>query len=233
MQQSTPACGAVAGVPEGALHAVVLQVVEALVFMHRRRLIHRDIKPSSVLVRRDGLVVVTNLGNIRHLAKTAGLAASVVGTTCYFAPERIVGTSFQASADIWALGVSVLEAAAGVFPFKAHQHNYMALLEQIVTCTDVPVDRVGPTLSPALKSMLNKCLRTDAAARPSSAQLLEEEFVTRAPLAVSVRAGTLVCMAAVYAFPLHGAEYIHIWQETKRLLVDLLRGLNFGGGARG
>ena len=89
------------------------------------------------------------------------------------------------------------------------------------------------TLSPALKSMLNKCLRTDAAARPSSAQLLEEEFVTRAPLAVSVRAGTLVCMAAMYAFPLHGAEYIHIWQETKRLLVDLLRGLNFGGGARG
>ena len=48
---------------------MVLQVVEALVFMHRRRLIHRDIKPSSMLVRRDGLVVVTNLGNIRHLAK--------------------------------------------------------------------------------------------------------------------------------------------------------------------
>ena len=140
---------------------------------------------------------------------------------------------YSAPADIWALGVSVLEAAAGVFPFKAHQHNYMALLEQIVTCTDVPVDRVGPTLSPALKSMLNKCLRTDAAARPSSAQLLEEEFVTRAPITVSVRAGTLECMASVHAFSLHSAEYIHILQETKRLLVDLLRGLNFGGGARG
>jgi serine/threonine protein kinase len=48
---------------------------------------------------KDGHVCISSLGNIRHLAKTAGQAASVVGTRCYFAPERIVGTSFQRFVD--------------------------------------------------------------------------------------------------------------------------------------
>jgi serine/threonine protein kinase len=152
--------GTTLGVGEFALHAIVVQSLHALIFMHARHLIHRDIKPSSILVRRDGQVLVTNLGNIRHLAKTHAQAASVVGTTCYFAvccvdyptsvlrfpnrnpvlysqPERIVGSSFQTSVDIWALGVTLLEAATAVFPFKAQQDNYMALLEYIVTCTGV------------------------------------------------------------------------------------------------
>ena len=48
-----------------------------------------------------------------------------------------MGSSFQTSVDIWALGVTFLEAATAVFPFKAQQDNYMALLEYIVTCTGV------------------------------------------------------------------------------------------------
>ena len=69
--------------------------------------------------KKDGHVCISSLGNIRHLAKTAGQAASVVGTRCYFAPERIVGTSFQRFVDymyyscIWLLcgGSTVLLCA--------------------------------------------------------------------------------------------------------------------------
>jgi serine/threonine protein kinase len=198
--------GGARGVNESALRCVVQQSLEGLEYMHRRHLIHRDIKPSSLLLRIDGQVLVTNLGNIRHLAKTAGHAASVVGTSCYFAPERIVGTCFQTSVDIWALGVTMLEAATSVYPFKGQQDNYMALLEHIVASIDSPVllhiQRTGCQLSPGLQRFLELCLRNEASARPSAAQLLEDEFVTSVPVAESRAALVLLIRSIAFGnFP--------------------------------
>ena len=89
--------GVTLGVHECALHAILYQSLQALVFLHARHLIHRDIKPGSLLVRMDGHVLLTNLGNIRHLAQTAGHAASVVGTTCYFAVCYFFMSSLESS----------------------------------------------------------------------------------------------------------------------------------------
>ena len=67
---------------------------------------------ENVLMVKDGHVCISSLGNIRHLAKTAGQAASVVGTRCYFAPERIVGTSFQRFVDYMCI-IIILAASVG------------------------------------------------------------------------------------------------------------------------
>jgi len=145
--------------------------------MHSRYLIHRDLKPSSVLVDVEGKAMITNLGNLRQLAKTNGQAASVVGTSCYFAPERIVGTSFTNSVDVWALGITMLEVAVGEFPFHSHQNNYMALLEQIVDC-ESPVKEHRKYLSQDLEDFLSRCLQKHPRDRPSVQALLLHPFVS-------------------------------------------------------
>mmetsp|Transcript_39828 Transcript_39828/g.125111 ORF Transcript_39828/g.125111 Transcript_39828/m.125111 type:complete len:208 (-) Transcript_39828:119-742(-) len=153
------------------------QVLQGLSFMHSRYLIHRDLKPSSVLVDVEGKAMITNLGNLRQLAKTNGQAASVVGTSCYFAPERIVGTSFTNSVDVWALGITMLEVAVGEFPFHSHQNNYMALLEQIVDC-ESPVKEHRKYLSQDLEDFLSRCLQKHPRDRPSVQALLLHPFVS-------------------------------------------------------
>jgi serine/threonine protein kinase len=163
---------------EGCISSLMYQVAEALNFMHSQHLIHRDIKPSSLLVSSSGLVSVTNLGNLRKIAKTTGQAASVVGSTCYMSPERIVGVHFTNSADIWGLGLTVLECVCGGYPFEQHQHNYMALLEHIVQ-SPCPVDLVEPSDLPAgLADVLRLCLDKVASKRPTAQQLLDMQFVS-------------------------------------------------------
>lgn len=76
--------------------------------------------------------------------------------------------------DIWALGITFLEAATAVYPFAGHEHNYMELLEHIVTCSEATGTTFAPALPQPLRSLLNSCLQHDAAARPSAAELLHQ-----------------------------------------------------------
>lgn len=177
---------------KGCVSSLMYQIAEGLNFMHSQHLIHRDIKPSSLLVSSSGLVTVTNLGNLRKIAKTTGQAASVVGTTCYMSPERIVGVHFTNSADIWGLGLTVLECVCGGYPFEQHQHNYIALLEHIVQ-SPCPVDLVDPRdLPPGLADVLRLCLDKVASKRPTAQQLLKMEFVSSGKHAQE-ELGNLVC----------------------------------------
>ena len=61
-----------------------------------------------------------------------------------------------------------------MYPFEGHEHNYMELLEHIVTCSEAPVAKLAPCLPQTLQSLLNSCLQHDAAARPSAAELLHQ-----------------------------------------------------------
>ena len=111
--------GGKGGLTDGCFASIMFQAVTALNFMHSHHLIHRDFKPSSLLIDVNGQVKLTNLGNLRKLAKTAAEAASVVGTTCYFAPERIIGVSFTNSADIWHSSTTTLSCWSTSYRVRA------------------------------------------------------------------------------------------------------------------
>lgn len=104
--------------PEAA--SIVSQVAEALSYAHEQGVVHRDMKPSNIMLTGSGRAVVTDFG----IAKIVGTAALTqtgvgIGTPEYMAPEQGAGTKIDHRADIYALGVVAYELLTGRVPFTA------------------------------------------------------------------------------------------------------------------
>jgi eukaryotic-like serine/threonine-protein kinase len=94
-------------------------LADALAYVHERGLVHRDVKPANVLITEDGRVHLADFGIARlvdsaHQTRTG----DVLGTPAYFAPEQVAGEPVGPPADIYALGIVLLECLGGKRPFE-------------------------------------------------------------------------------------------------------------------
>lgn len=105
----------------GRLKDAMLQLCEALVYIHAHGLVHRDLKPSNVMVDEDRLVRLMDFGLAKFLADDAAVTADgrLVGTFRYMSPEQILGEKLDPRADLYSLGVILYELLAGRPPFDA------------------------------------------------------------------------------------------------------------------
>ena len=113
-----------AGVAEGYIPEILRQVLNGLEHLHRKlRVVHRDVKPSNLLVsRRPGgsaNVKLSDFGVSSELTNSVAVCSSWVGTVTYMSPERISGERYSFDADVWSLGLTMLEIATGRFPYSA------------------------------------------------------------------------------------------------------------------
>lgn len=92
---------------------LLVQLLQALVYLHRRGFVHRDLKPSNVLVA-NGQVKVLDFGLAMQIERAAG----TMGTVAYMAPEVLVGETVTAAADLYAVGVMAYEMIGGQHPFS-------------------------------------------------------------------------------------------------------------------
>lgn len=126
---------------------LLIQILQALVYLHRRQILHRDLKPSNVLVDGDQVRVVDfGLSVEREAAK------GVAGTVAYMAPEVLQGKSFTEAADLYAVGVIAYELLTGRHPFNIG--NMSQLVREII--------RETPDLSLISKMITQSQLPTEA-----------------------------------------------------------------------
>lgn len=97
---------------------LLLQLLQALVYVHRRGIIHRDLKPDNVLVTPDGQVKVLDFG--LAIAEHREKESELVGTPAYMAPETLQGAAPTELADLYAVGVIAYELIAGRHPYNLH-----------------------------------------------------------------------------------------------------------------
>lgn len=157
------------------LAVVSKSILKAIKSIHKNQVIHRDVKPSNILVTHDGKVKLGDMGTACLAERNRG---SVQGTFQYLAPEIFQAQSYDSKVDIWALGMTLLELAQGFNPFQA-EHCARVLYHLV----DAPT---SPTLSdPSAHSnsfvdFLSKCLTLNPADRPTAAALLKHPFLKKA-----------------------------------------------------
>ncbi|CAO2839374.1 unnamed protein product [Amaranthus hypochondriacus] len=168
---------------EPYLAVVCKQVLQGLVYLHNeRRVIHRDIKPSNLLVNHKGEVKITDFGVSAVVASSMGQRDTFVGTYNYMSPERISGSSYDYSCDIWSLGMVMLECAIGRFPYIQSEDevgapSYFELLAAIVgnPAPCAPSDQ----FSPEFCSFISACIQKDPKDRWTSSDLLKHPFIKK------------------------------------------------------
>lgn len=114
---------------------VCIEVTRALEYAHARGIVHRDMKPSNVLVRSDGSVKVTDFGIAKIIGGTRVTGTGqTMGTVRYMSPEQVRGLEVDARSDVYSLGITLYEALAGDTPFGGERHFEIMKLQ----VTEVP-----------------------------------------------------------------------------------------------
>src|SRR5204862_7797571 len=96
---------------------IVIQILKAARFAHRRGIVHRDIKPHNVIVDDEGRAKVTDFGIARAGASDMTETGSIMGTAQYLSPAQAQGHPVSAASDQYAIGIVLYEMLTGRVPF--------------------------------------------------------------------------------------------------------------------
>jgi serine/threonine protein kinase len=103
---------------EPEIKVVVASIVLGLVYLHGMRMIHRDIKAGNVLLTKDGQAKLADFGVSAQLVAGQDKRKTVIGTPFWMAPEVISETSYDGRADVWSLGITIIELAEMEPPYR-------------------------------------------------------------------------------------------------------------------
>ena len=158
---------------ERRLRATLAQLVVGLNALHADNKVHRDVKPSNVLVEPDGRTRILDFGIAFNLAAGVNAdedAGALLGTAHYMAPEQAGGEGVTPAADWYAVGAMLYEALTGRPPFDGDLRD---IIEQKWAREPVPPQRLNPEVPDDLNQLCADLLRTDPAPRPDGPDLLE------------------------------------------------------------
>src|SRR5271168_4583123 len=179
---------------------IVVQILRAARFAHRRGVIHRDLKPHNVILDEEGRARVTDFGIARAGASDMTLTGSVMGTAQYLSPEQAQGFAASDASDLYSVGVILYELLTGVVPFEGE--SAVAIAFKQVAAVPYPPSALNPALPPSLDAIVLRALAKNPAERYASAdELIAVLEVERHKLPALSGAAT----AAVPAGQLHDA----------------------------
>ncbi|KAJ6459553.1 kinase-like domain-containing protein [Mycena sanguinolenta] len=178
-------CGALTDViannmiEEDQISYICFETCKGLEHLHRRSIMHRDIKSDNVLLDTSGRVKITDFGLCLKFTDQ-GLTEStqaMVGSPYWMAPEMVKLQEYSAKVDIWALGIMAIEMIEGVPPYFNEQPSEAL---NLIAANGTPTLVMPEVTSRELAGFLEACLSVDVRSRATANELLEHEFLRKA-----------------------------------------------------
>lgn len=149
---------------------IATQISSALMFTHKRGIIHRDIKPQNILVTKNNTVKVTDFGMAKLLNTDDEINGSVnaIGSVYYFSPEQARGSRIDKRSDLYSLGVIMYEMATGKVPFEGN--SPLDIAKKHLNDDYIKVREINPNISVEIENVIDKLLRKNKEDRFYSAR---------------------------------------------------------------
>jgi eukaryotic-like serine/threonine-protein kinase len=163
------------GTPEGRLgerftRGVVGQLLEALEYAHRRGVVHRDVKPSNLLITREGVVKVADFGIARLVEeKEAGRPGEIIGSARYMSPEQLRGEETTPRSDLYSVGILLYHCLTGRPPFSG---DAKSVARQQIHKDPTPPRMLNRAISPLIEVVIMKALAKNPEDRYLSASAM-------------------------------------------------------------
>ena len=154
--------------PESQILDYITQICLALQHIHKKKIIHRDLKSGNVFLMKSGIVKLGDFGISKGLKSTWAKAKTVVGTPYYLAPEIINNKPYDSKCDIWALGILLYELMTFKMPFNAVSLPLLSIKINRGVYKPPP-----STYSSDIRNLLKNCLTLNPEERPSIDDILQ------------------------------------------------------------
>ncbi|KAK2727902.1 hypothetical protein QYM36_008397 [Artemia franciscana] len=168
-------------IPEVVLGKIALATVKALHYLKEHlEIIHRDVKPSNILLDRRGAIKLCDFGISGQLVDSIAKTRDA-GCRPYMAPERIdplTGSGYDVRSDVWSLGMTLYELAIGRFPYP----KWNSVFEQLTQVVNGPAPQLqnnynGVEYTHEFVNFVNTCLIKEEQSRPKYSQLIEHPLI--------------------------------------------------------
>jgi len=168
--------------PEDIIGKVTVATVKALSYLKDNlHIIHRDVKPSNILLDRKGRIKLCDFGIAGQLVDSIAKTRDV-GCKPYMAPERIdpqKARGYDVRSDVWSLGITLVEISTGQFPYPPWNSVFDQLQQVVHGDPPLLTPNRHPYFSLEFINFVNHCLIKDEGQRPKYKQLLESKFVKK------------------------------------------------------
>lgn len=170
------------GIPENVLRKITYATVMGLKSLKDdHNIIHRDVKPTNILINSQGQIKICDFGVSGNLV--ASIAKTNIGCQSYMAPERISGGGMAAGADgtysvqsdIWSLGLTIIECAKGHYPYPPEVSS--TIFSQLSAIVEGEPPGLPETFSSTAQDFVHRCLNKVPKERPTYAMLLQHPWL--------------------------------------------------------
>ncbi|KYQ92240.1 putative protein serine/threonine kinase [Tieghemostelium lacteum] len=161
---------------ESQIAFVVKNTLQGLIYLHTQAIIHRDVKAANILLSDQCEVKIADFGVSEKLTSAFDQSKEMIGTPLWMAPEVILKKNYDYKADVWSLGITIIEMADGIPP---HINMNPMRAMKMVPNWPPPTFNDPKKWSPLLNDFLAKCLDKDPEKRSSPSELLHHPFLRK------------------------------------------------------
>ncbi len=138
---------------------IIEPVCNALTYAHERGVIHRDIKPTNILLSEDGVPKVTDFGVARLMGSTLTRAGKIFGTPACMSPEQTIGSELTGASDQFSVATLAYELLSGERPFKGT--SPATVIYEVIESHPAPLDEIAPLVPNTVAEVVARGLQKD------------------------------------------------------------------------